>query len=252
VPGIPEPYNAPRQALPQIYWQTGHIDAIRRSTIIEKNSLSGDRILGLKIDPRFAVDIDTRSDWTRAEWLVTQGNLEMVWPGTIKRPIPDEVKMIVFDFDGVFTDNRVWVDQDGKESIAAYRSDSYILSKVREAGIEMVVISTEVNPVVTARCNKMKLDVMQGIDDKATLLKSILTERRIDPANVIYVGNDLNDVPCFPLVGCAVVVADAIPDASRQADYQLTRPGGHGAVRELCDLILNRLSERSSTSEPRS
>jgi N-acylneuraminate cytidylyltransferase len=218
---------------------------IRRSTIVEKNSLSGGTILGLKIDPRFAVDIDTRSDWTRAEWLVTQGNLEMVWPGIIKRPIPEKVDMIVFDFDGVFTDNRVWVDQDGRESIAAYRSDSYILSKVREAGIDMMVISKEVNPVVTARCNKMKLDVRQGIDDKAALLKSILTERQINPSNVIYVGNDLNDVPCFPLVGCAVVVADAIPDASRQADFQLNRPGGHGAVRELCDLVLNRISERS-------
>jgi YrbI family 3-deoxy-D-manno-octulosonate 8-phosphate phosphatase len=246
VPGIKEPYNAPRQALPQTYWQTGHIDAIRVATIIQKGSLSGDVIWPLMIDPRYTVDIDTLNDWQRAEWLVAQGGLDLVTPGIMKKPLPEQVELIVFDFDGVFTDNRVWVDETGRESVAANRSDSHILRRVREAGIDMVVISTEVNPVVSARCAKMKLPVYQGVDDKASLLRRFLAERQQDPTRVIYLGNDINDVPCFPLVGCAAVVADAMPEAMRQADYVLSRPGGHGAVRELCDLLLQRIQERSA------
>lgn len=240
VPGIAEPYNAPRQALPPTYWQTGHIDAIRTRTILEKHSLSGEVILPLVLDVRYAVDIDTLNDMHRAEMLVRQGSLEMVFPGRRVRPLPAQVDLVVFDFDGVFTDNRVWVDETGRESVAAYRSDSHILSYMRAAGIDMVVISTEVNPVVSARCKKMKLPVVQGVEDKASVLRSLLQERQVNPANVVYLGNDINDVPCFPLVGCAVVVADALPAALHQADFVLSQRGGHGAVRELCNLLLSR------------
>lgn len=246
VPGIKEPYNAPRQALPQTYWQTGHIDAIRVATITKKGSLSGDVIWPLMIDPRYTVDIDTLNDWQRAEWLLAQGELDLVVPWVMKRPLPEQVELIVFDFDGVFTDNRVWVDETGRESVAANRSDSHILRMVREAGIDMVVISTEVNPVVSARCAKMKLPVFQGVEEKASVLRRFLAERQQDPTRVIYLGNDINDVPCFPLVGWAAVVADAMPEAMRQADHVLSRSGGHGAVRELCDLLLQRIQERSA------
>ena len=81
-----EPYNAPRQALPQIYWQTGHIDAIRTQTILAKGSMSGDKVYPLVIDPRYTVDIDNLADWTRYEGLVYSGQLEMVSPGRARRP----------------------------------------------------------------------------------------------------------------------------------------------------------------------
>ena len=164
----------------------------------------------------------------------------MVYPGKGIRPLPVKVDLIVFDFDGVFTDNRVWVDETGRESVAAYRSDSLILSQVRQRGIDMLVLSTEVNPVVAARCKKMKLPVLQGIEDKASVITEVIKERGLLPEHVIYVGNDINDVPCFPLVGCAIVVADALPEAKAKADLVLAKPGGHGAVRELCDMLLNR------------
>jgi YrbI family 3-deoxy-D-manno-octulosonate 8-phosphate phosphatase len=243
LPGVSEPYNSPRQELPQTYWQTGHIDAIRTQTILAKNTLSGEVILPLVLDPRYSVDIDTLNDWQWTEWLINQGDLDMVYPSQRSRPLPDPIDLIVFDFDGVFTDNRVWVDETGRESVAAYRSDSLILNHMRTAGFDMVVLSTEVNPVVTSRCKKMRLPVVQGVEDKASVLKQLISERGISSANVVYVGNDINDVPCFPLVGCAVVVADALPAAIRQADLVLSKPGGHGAVRELCDLLLDRRQE---------
>lgn len=239
LPGTREPYNSPRQDLPQTYWQTGHIDAIRLSAILGKNSLSGDTIYPLFLDPRYAIDIDTLRDWQRAEWIISQGDLPMVHPGPGKRPLPKQVDLLVMDFDGVMTDDRVWVDQDGRELVASNRRDGMGISALHNAGIPMIVISTEVNPVVAARCHKLDLPVIQGITDKATALQRLLRERQLDPAHVIYLGNDVNDVPCFPIVGCAVVVADAHPEVISHADIVLTNPGGRGAVRELCDRILN-------------
>lgn len=240
VPGLAEPYNAPRQALPPVFWQTGHIDAIRTATILEKNSMSGSVILPVKIDPRYTVDIDNPSDWQRAEWLVWFGGLEMVNPGSRRRPLPETVKLVVFDFDGVMTDNRVWVDGEGHEFIAAFRSDSMGIHALRDAGIASIVLSTETDKAVEARCRKIGIDVMQGVKDKAGRLQHYLTENNIDPAQVVYVGNDINDLPCFPLVGCAVAVADAMPDVTRAADLVLSRSGGFGAVREICERILKR------------
>lgn len=236
--GVAEPFNAPRQQLPQTYWQTGHIDAIRRSTILDKGSLSGDVIYPLLIDPRYAVDIDTLRDWQWAEWIISHGDLPIVLPGTQKRPFPDQIDLVVFDFDGVMTDDRAWVDQDGRESVAVNRRDGQGISMLHKAGIPMLVLSTEPNPVVSARCRKLNLPIIQGLADKSAALQNLLDERKLDPSHVIYLGNDVNDLPCFSHVGCALVVADAHPNVIPYADIVLSHPGGHGAVRELCDRIL--------------
>jgi YrbI family 3-deoxy-D-manno-octulosonate 8-phosphate phosphatase len=236
--GVPEPFNAPRQFLPQTYWQTGHIDAIRLQTILGKSTLSGDVIYPLLMDPRYAIDIDTLRDWQRAEWLISQSDLPIVHPGHSKRPLPKQVDMLVLDFDGVMTDDRVWVDQDGRESVAANRRDGMGIAALHKAGIPMIVLSTEPNPVVAARCHKLNLPVIQGLSDKSSALRQLLQDRHLDSARVVYLGNDINDLPCFPLVGCAVVVSDAHPDVISQADVVLSCRGGYGAVRELCDRIL--------------
>jgi len=241
VEGIPEPYNAPRQILPQVFWQTGHIDVIRPDIILNRNTMSGSVILPVLVDPRFTVDIDNLNDWMRAEYLVYNSGLDMVFPRKHHRPLPEKISLIVFDFDGVMTDNRVWVDEQGHEMVAANRSDSLGLRVLRSRGIPSMVLSTETNPVVSARCKKMGVPVMQGVEEKAVVLKQYLLDNRIDPQEVIFMGNDLNDVSCFDWVGCAVTVADAQVQALREADLILERRGGHGAVRELCDMIMQRL-----------
>jgi len=241
IEGIKEPYNAPRQVLPPTYWQTGHIDAIRTSTILEKGSMSGEVVYPLLIDPRYTVDIDNLNDWAKAEWLVQHGGLDMVIPGSRKRRLPEKIELVVLDFDGVLTDNRVWVDEQGHEMVAAYRSDSVGLNNLRKAGVELLVLSTENNPVVSARCSKLSLPVIQGVKNKNIELKRFLEEKAINPQHVVFVGNDTNDVCCFDMVGCAVVVADAQPDAAAKSDMILKQNGGHGAVRELCDLILKKI-----------
>jgi YrbI family 3-deoxy-D-manno-octulosonate 8-phosphate phosphatase len=165
--------------------------------------------------------------------------LEIVDPASQRRSLPEKARLLVMDFDGVLTDNRVWVDEKGHERIAASRADSMGLNLLRQkTKIEPMVLSMETNPVVSARCKKLNLHVLQGINDKATILKGILTEKRIKSESVFYIGNDVNDLPCFPIVGYAVVPADAEPLVLRSADLVLNHNGGHGAVRELCDLLI--------------
>lgn len=244
VNGIREAYNAPRQQLPPTYWQTGHIDAIRPRAILEKNSMSGDVIMALHIDARYTVDIDSPAEWLKYEELVREGNLEMVTPGPGKRSFPKKVTLLAMDFDGVLTDNRVWVSEKGEEMVAANRSDSLGLNILRKKlGIECLVISTETNPVVKARCDKMRVPFLQAVDDKETALRNVIGEKKLDPAQVIFVGNDTNDLPCFPVAGYAVCPADAQPEIITKADLVLKMDGGRGAVRELCNMLLARLQQ---------
>ena len=136
------------------------------------------------------------------------------------------------------------MNQDGVESVAANRSDSYGLGLLRKAGVESIVISKEANPVVAARCKKMNVPYLQSIDDKEKALKDLLAEKEIDSSQVAFIGNDVNDLPGFRVAGWSVAVADALPEVIREADYVLSNPGGHGAVRELCDLILKSIQEK--------
>jgi len=156
------------------------------------------------------------------------------------RPIPQKVSAVVFDFDGVMTDNRVWVDEKGHEHVAVNRSDGLGLAILRkESNINILVMSTETNETVSARCRKLGIPVLQGILDKANTLISWMKERSLDPAQVVYVGNDINDLPCFSLVGCAIAPADAHPEVRSIADIILKNQGGRGAVREICDLLIS-------------
>ncbi len=242
VNGIAEPYNAPRQILPPVYWQTGHIDAIRPRAILEQKSMTGRKIFPLIIDPNYTVDIDNLSDWAKYEYLVKFGDLKFVSPGPDRRPMPATVKVLFLDFDGVMTDNRVWTDQDGRETVAASRGDGFGIQMLVKAGVPVIVISKERNPVVAARCKKLGIPYRQGIDDKTGVLKREQAKLGVDPAETVFVGNDLNDLPAFPLVGWGVAVADAHPEVLRKADFVLSKNVGFGAVREICDLILERMN----------
>ncbi len=149
-----------------------------------------------------------------------------------------DIALVVFDFDGVLTDNGVYVSGDGEEAVRCDRSDGLGIAMARAAGIPMIVVSTEEHPVVAARCKKIKIDCHQGIGDKAAYLSDYLQKRKIDPKRVAYVGNDVNDLEAMKLVGVPVAVADAYPSVIAAATMVLTKNGGRGAVREFCDLLL--------------
>ena len=147
------------------------------------------------------------------------------------------VKLLVFDFDGVFTDNMVYVFEDGREAVRCSRRDGLGLAKLRRRGLAMCIVSTEINPVVSARAKKLQLRCMQGCEDKAAALDTLLAETGCTDAQLAYMGNDINDLACLARAGLPIVVADAHPDVLAHGLYRTTVPGGHGAVREVCDLF---------------
>lgn len=153
------------------------------------------------------------------------------------RQLPKAIGAVVFDFDGVFTDNRVHINQHGEESATASRGDGMGVGLLKKTGIPLLVLSKEPVPIVVHRCEKLGLECLHGVDNKLPLLTQWLDERDIDLASTVYVGNDVNDLECLAAAGCGVVPVDAHPDALPVADLVLSHPGGHGAVREICDLV---------------
>ncbi|UCF93635.1 MAG: HAD hydrolase family protein [Desulfobacterales bacterium] len=148
-----------------------------------------------------------------------------------------QIRLVAFDFDGVFTDNMVYVFQDGSEAVKCYRGDGLGLQKLQRLGIETIIISTESNPVVSARARKLQVRCLQDCRDKLQTLENIARELGMALAEISFVGNDINDAACLASVGLPIVVQDAHRDVLPLALYRTSAPGGHGAVREVCDLF---------------
>jgi 3-deoxy-D-manno-octulosonate 8-phosphate phosphatase (KDO 8-P phosphatase) len=147
------------------------------------------------------------------------------------------VALVVFDFDGVFTDNTVWVSEEGVESVRCSRSDGLGLARLRLLGIPAFVISTEANPVVGVRARKLQLPCEQDVSDKGQTVRALCDRLQVEPEHTVYLGNDINDIPAFQSVGIPVAVADAFPEVDEFVVHHTQKPGGFGAVREICDLI---------------
>ncbi len=160
--------------------------------------------------------------------------------------IPNELDALVMDFDGVWTDDRVWVNQDGSESIVCSRRDGMGLERLRKAGLPMMVLSKEANPVLKHRCAKLKIPCEHGLETKIERFNQWLAERGLRMENTIYVGNDINDLECLRAAGLGVAPRDAHPEALAVADLVLDADGGRGALRLLSDMILS--GERRSWS----
>ena len=150
------------------------------------------------------------------------------------------------DFDGVLTDDKVYTDQDGRESVRCSRSDGFGIGLLKEkTSIQPMILSRETNPVVTARARKLEIEVFQSVLKKDQAIQSLVAERNLDMNEIVYIGNDLNDLVVLPLVGYFVCPSDAHPQVLRQADLVLNHQGGKGAVRELVELILEKQSNNN-------
>jgi 3-deoxy-D-manno-octulosonate 8-phosphate phosphatase (KDO 8-P phosphatase) len=151
------------------------------------------------------------------------------------RPLLERVRLAVFDFDGVFTDNRVWVNERGEEALAFSRSDGLGLRRLDEVQVRYLILSLESNPIVGARAQKLQARCVQGIADKLPVLREHVAVAGVSLEETAYVGNDVNDAECLGAVGLPVVPADAWPEVRPLARWVLSRPGGNGCVREFCD-----------------
>lgn len=228
-----------RQDRRQEYRETGAFYVMRWDGFAEhRHRFFG--IVGIQeVDAATAMEIDEPRDVDLARALVGARRAEASLGGRT-------VSAVVTDFDGVHTDDRVTVDQHGVESVAVSRGDGMGVSRLTAAGLPFLILSKETNPVVRARAEKLRVEVLSGIDDKATALLDWAAARGIDPAEIAYLGNDINDLPAMAVVGLPVAVADARPEVIDAASAVLTSRGGFGAVRELCDLVLRDLPTRTA------
>ena len=149
----------------------------------------------------------------------------------------DKIKLIVYDFDGVMTNNTAIVDQNGQESVIVNRSDGLAISELKKLGYEQIIISTETNPVVQKRAEKLKIYCLNGIEDKLITLKEYLNTNRIDKNRVLYVGNDINDFEVMKYVGIPVSPLDAYSIVQDISKIVINKNGGDGVIRELYELI---------------
>lgn len=218
-----------RQDLPHRVLETGAFYVFRPQGLRESGSRFHGTVGCVEVERADAMEIDSPEELALAN-VVAHSRLlpQRVGP----------IDAVVFDFDGVHTDDLVQVDQHGTESVRVSRSDGYGISLLREAGYRMVILSTETNPVVSARAKKLQLEVIQGQSDKAQALRDWMAHHSLDPSRVAFLANDVNDAAALALVGWPVVVRNAHREVKGLARVVLSRAGGEGAVRELADLIL--------------
>lgn len=223
-----------RQDRPQDFLETGAAYAMDAAGFRKHQHRFFGRTELVRTDPARVLEIDDPHDLARARALAPLFDADR--PGAL--PTAEDIDAVVLDFDGTQTDDRVLIDSDGREFVSVHRGDGLGIAALRRSGLKMLILSTEQNPVVAARARKLKLPVLHGIDRKDLALKQWCEEQGIAPERVLYVGNDVNDLPCFALVGWPVAVASAHDVVRGAARAVTTVPGGDGAIREIASWIL--------------
>ncbi|QES43460.1 transferase [Streptomyces venezuelae] len=226
-----------RQDRPQDLLETGAAYAMDAAGFrTEKHRFFG-RTEPVRTDPARVLEVDDPHDLARARALAPLFDADLP-EGDAALPTAADIDAVVLDFDGTQTDDRVLIDSEGREFVSVHRGDGLGIAALRRSGLNMLILSTEQNPVVAARARKLKLPVLHGIDRKDLALKQWCEEQGIAPERVLYVGNDVNDLPCFALVGWPVAVASAHDVVRGAARAVTTVPGGEGAIREIATWIL--------------
>ncbi|MFD7535806.1 cytidylyltransferase domain-containing protein [Streptomyces sp. NPDC059819] len=229
--GHDKSFRPRRQDRPQDFLETGAAYAMDAEGFRTHQHRFFGRTALVRTDPARVLEIDEPHDLDRARALA---------PVLDRLPTPtrDDVDAVVLDFDGTQTDDKVLIDSEGRELVAVHRGDGLGIAALRRAGLRLLVLSTEQNPVVAARARKLKIPVLHGIDRKDLALKQWCEDEGVDPQRVLYAGNDVNDLPCFALAGWPVAVGSA-HDSVRAAARTVTRtPGGEGAIREIAAWLL--------------
>jgi len=149
------------------------------------------------------------------------------------------VVLAVFDFDGVFTDNSVFVNEDGIESVRCFRSDGIGLKRINDLNVKTLIISSEKSKLVQTRSEKLNIDCISNVEHKDVVLRNYSKKNNIPLSKVLYLGNDINDIDVLKIVGYPFVVRDSFNEVLEYACFQTRNKGGYGAVREVCDYIFN-------------
>ena len=224
----------PRQQLDPEYKETGALYAMN----IDQFRKCGHRFFG-RIG-MYEVPVDRSLEIDEPEDLRLANTLEIQEKSMPSRESLQSIKAIVFDFDGVMTDDQVYITETGEEMVMASRSDGMGISALKNAGLKLLILSKERNRVVARRAEKLQIEVIQACDNKLEALTEWLSKNQLPLSQCAYVGNDINDLQCMQAVKLAIAPIDAHPQATQAAHWRLTRAGGKGAIRELSDAIINR------------
>ena len=146
-------------------------------------------------------------------------------------------KILFTDFDGCLTDDRVWLNQEGEEFVAANRKDGLAVKRLKNLGIQVVIASTESNKVVSARGNKMGVEVLQGLADKAEAIEQYLKQKNLSWNDVWYIGNDVNDLGAIERANLSICPADAVKKVRKSVDVVLKTKGSYGILSEIATLM---------------
>lgn len=157
----------------------------------------------------------------------------------MKKLFIDSLQAIVLDFDGVLTDNSVFVTEDGSEMVKCNRADGMAFKALKELGIKSFILSTETNSVVDVRARKLNIKAISGVEDKASALKDLSKLEEFDLSNTLYIGNDLNDFQAIKLCAYSACPSDSHQLIKDIVTFNLESDGGSGVVRELVERILN-------------
>ena len=236
-----------RQDRPEDLLETGAAYAMRTAGF----RAAGHRFFGsvalVRTDPARVLEVDEPDDLARARALAPlftdpaaadQSAVLQESAAPVRLPVREDIDAVVLDFDGTQTDDRVWIDADGRETVAVHRGDGLGVARLVRAGLTVLILSTEANPVVSTRARKLNVPVLQGIARKDHALALWAETHSIDLRRVLYLGNDVNDLSCFSLVGWPTAVADAQPEVLDRARTVTERRGGHGAIREIAAWLL--------------
>ena len=229
-------HNRPRrQDAPIDVVENGSIYIFKPWVLKKYNNRLGGKIINYHMPHIYSFQIDEPDDITIINNILqtTEQNISIA-------PSLAKVKLFVLDFDGVLTDNKVYVNQDGTESVRCSRGDGMGLERLRTlTDVEVFILSKETNPVVKARSTKLKIPCINACDNKIEELKKIASKKRLTSKQVAYIGNDLNDVECLKWVGVSISVADARNEVKNISKIVTTKKGGEGAVREVCEMIIS-------------
>ncbi len=240
-----------RQDLEPQYLEAGSVYAMRVATFLdEKTRFCGSTSLHIVEDFHRAIEIDDAADFYQCEAMHAWFNFSKEEREHYKNRsfvFPKKIGAMVCDFDGVFTDNAVYTLQSGEECVRCDRGDGEGISQLKKLGIPILVLSAEHNPVVAARCRKLKIECLQGVVNKAECLSVWLSQHQINWEEIIYVGNDWNDKVCLQRAGAGIVPRDAHSSARNVADMVLQSKGGKGALRELSDKVHKALENGTTT-----
>lgn len=248
-----------RQDMEPQYLEAGSVYAMRVPVFAaEKTRFCGVTSMYVVEDHHRCMEIDDAADFYQAEamqaWFARSPEARECYRQghSPTAALPQKLGAIVCDFDGVFTDNAVYTLQTGEECVRCDRGDGEGISHLKKLGVPVIVLSAEENPVVAARCRKLGLECLQGVARKADFLSTWLNERQLTWEQVIYIGNDAKDRECLQLAGTGVIPCDAHKSVRNIADIVLKSGGGHGALRELSDMVCEAVNAGAITLVPAS